>query len=162
MCWTWLAGNAGPKKSPKIRHLSTIAQLRRAISSQLRYVSTVGKNLLNINTSSTCAHNMVNFGPLRAENGLGVWGTPANLNGFRVLAALLHVTLVVGVRQTLRSWTEGAIYIRQGGHHVWHWPTFSFYFSIDSIRNKVISIITIIWGNEINKLQQIYPKITHT
>jgi len=27
--------------------------------------------------------------------GFGVWGTPANFNGFRVLAALLHGTLVV-------------------------------------------------------------------
>jgi len=28
---------------------------------------------------------MVNFGPLAAEIGLPVWGTAANLNGFRVL-----------------------------------------------------------------------------
>jgi len=58
------------------------------------------KNLLNSNTSSTCAHNMVNFGLLAAENCWRVWGTPANFNGFRVLAALLHGTLVVGVMQT--------------------------------------------------------------
>ena len=31
-----------------------------------------------------------------------VWGTPANVNRFRVFAALLHSTLVVGVSQTLR------------------------------------------------------------
>jgi len=31
-----------------------------------------------------------------------VWGTPANVKGFRVLAALLHGTVVVGVSQTLR------------------------------------------------------------
>ena len=43
---------------------------------------------------------MVNFGPLAAEIGPVVWGTPANFNGFRVLAALLHGTLVVGVSQT--------------------------------------------------------------
>jgi len=43
---------------------------------------------------------MVNFGPLVAEIGLPVWGTPANFNGFRVLAALLHSTLVVGISQT--------------------------------------------------------------
>ena len=36
---------------------------------------------------------MVNFGPLVAEIGLPVWGTP-----------------------------EGATYVRQGGHHVGHWP----------------------------------------
>jgi len=40
--------------------------------------------------SSTCPHNMVNFGPISAEIGLPVWGTPLNLNGFRVLAVLLH------------------------------------------------------------------------
>jgi len=33
---------------------------------------------------------MVNFGPLAAEIGWRVWGTPANFNGFRVLALLLH------------------------------------------------------------------------
>jgi len=45
---------------------------------------------------------MVNFAPLAAEIGLQVWGIPANFNGFRVLAALLHGTQVVSVSQTLR------------------------------------------------------------
>jgi len=44
------------------------------------------KNLLNSNTSSTCPHNMMNFGPLTAETDWQVWGTPANFNGVRVLA----------------------------------------------------------------------------
>jgi len=43
---------------------------------------------------------MVNFGPLAAEIGPVVWGTPANFNEFRVLAALLHGIVVVGVSQT--------------------------------------------------------------
>ena len=43
---------------------------------------------------------MVNFGPLAAEIDPVVWGTPANFNGFRVLAALLHCTPVLGVSQT--------------------------------------------------------------
>jgi len=63
---------------------------------------------------------MVNFGPLMAEIHLGVWGIPTNFNGFRVLAALLHGTLVLGVSQTLRHWTDGATCIWQGGHHVGH------------------------------------------
>ena len=67
---------------------------------------------------------MVNFGPVTAEIDWWVWGTAANFNGFCVLAALLHGTLVVGVSQTLWRWTEGATYIRQGGHHAGHWPTF--------------------------------------
>jgi len=33
---------------------------------------------------------MVIFNPLVAEIVLLVWGTPANFNGFLVLAALLH------------------------------------------------------------------------
>jgi len=40
---------------------------------------------------------MVNFGVLTAEIYWRVWGTPANFNVFRVLAALLHGTLVLGV-----------------------------------------------------------------
>jgi len=43
---------------------------------------------------------MVNFSPLAAEIVSLVWGTPGNSNGFHVLAALLHGTLVVGVNQT--------------------------------------------------------------
>jgi len=61
--------------------------------------------------SSTCPHNMVNFGRLTAEICWRVWGTPAR-----------H--LVVGISQTLRRWTEGATHVRQGDHHVGHWPTF--------------------------------------
>ena len=59
--------------------------------------------MLNTDTSSTCPDNMVNFGLLTAEIFWRVWGTPANFNGFHVLAALLHGTLVVGVSETLRS-----------------------------------------------------------
>jgi len=80
-CCTRLAANTGRKKSSKNRHLGTIAQLCRAISSQLRHISTVGKNLLSSNISSTCPHNVVNFGPLAAEIDPVVWGTPANFNG---------------------------------------------------------------------------------
>ena len=40
------------------------------------------KNLLSSNISSRCPHNMVNFCPIATEIGSGVWGTPANFNGF--------------------------------------------------------------------------------
>jgi len=62
--------------------------------------------------------------PPEAEIGPVVWGTPPNFNQFRILAALLHGILIVGVSQTLRCWTEGATYIQQGDHHSRHWPTF--------------------------------------
>ena len=54
--------------------------------------------MLNSVISSRYPRNMVNFGPLAAEIGPVVWGTPANFNWFRVLAALLHSTLVVDCR----------------------------------------------------------------
>jgi len=47
MCCTRLAENTGLKKSP-FWHM---AQFCRALSSQLRHVSTIGKNLLNSDTS---------------------------------------------------------------------------------------------------------------
>ena len=122
MCCSRLAENTGRQKSPSGHHRTTY----RAISSQLRHVSTIGKkNLLSsFNMPSRCPHNMMNFGPLAAEIVSLVWGTPGNFSGFRVLAALLHGTVVVGVSQTFRRWTEGATCIRQGGLHVRHWPTF--------------------------------------
>jgi len=129
MCCTRLAGNARPKKSPSGHHRTTLP----SISSQLWHMSTIGKNLLNSNISPTCPHNMVNFGPLAAEIRWRVWDTPTNFNGSRILAALLHGTLVVGVSQTLRRWTEGATYIRQGGHHVGHWPTFLVYYILCAV-----------------------------
>jgi len=69
---------------------------------------------------------MMNFVPLAAEIDQFVsLGHPSyNFNWFCILAALLHGTVVVGVSQTLRRWTEGATYIWQGGHHVGHQPTF--------------------------------------
>jgi len=121
--WNLARWNTGRKNSQKNPHMGTIAQLCWAISSQLRCVSTIGKKLLSSNISFTCLHDMV----LRPTSGWDrsvVWCTPPNFNGCHVLAALLRGILVVGVSQTLRLWTEGATYIRQGDHHVGHWPIF--------------------------------------
>jgi len=46
---------------------------------------------------------MVNFGPLAAESGWRVSGTAANINGFHVLASLLHRRRSTEVNQTLRD-----------------------------------------------------------
>jgi len=78
MCCMRLAGNTWREN----RHFATMAQLCRATSLELRHVSTIGKKLLNSNTSFACPDNMVNFGILTAEICWRVWGTPANLNGF--------------------------------------------------------------------------------
>ena len=61
------------------------------------------KSLLNGNISSICLHNILNFGQLMAEIWWQVWGTPAIVNGFRVLASLLHRRRSTDVNQTLHD-----------------------------------------------------------
>jgi len=89
-CCIRIAGNTGRKNSPKIRNLGTIAQFCRVVSSQIRHISTIGKNLLN---SSTLLHTSLQYGELWTTNGWDRFdhlGHPANFNWFLVLAALLH------------------------------------------------------------------------
>jgi len=99
MCCTRLTANTGRKKSLFWHHRATLSG---SIFAAEACIDNWKKNLLNADTSSTCPHNVVNFGLLTAEIRWRVWSTPANFNGFRVLAALLHGTVVVGVSQTLR------------------------------------------------------------
>jgi len=87
------------KKSPSAHHRTTLSGYIFATEAR---IDNRKKNLLSSNISSRCPHNIVNFGLLADEIGPVVWGTPGNFNGFRVLAALLHGSQVVGVSQTLR------------------------------------------------------------
>ena len=74
-------------KSPSGHHRTNLSGYTFATTAS---IDNRKKNLLSSNMSSTSPHNMVNFGAIAAEIGLPVWGIPPNLNGFRVLAALLH------------------------------------------------------------------------
>jgi len=121
-CCARLAENARPKKLAISCHHSTT--LLGYMFANKVHIDNRGKNLLSSNISSTCPHNLVNFGPLTAEIDWRVWGTPSYFNGYRILATLLPGTVLEGISQTLRQWTEGTTYIRQGDHHVGHWPTF--------------------------------------
>ena len=86
MCCTQLAGNVGPKKSPSGHHRTNL----------LGYVFTTKahidnrKKLVKQHYLPTFRGNMVNFGLLMAEIISLVLVTPANFNGFCILAALLH------------------------------------------------------------------------
>ena len=101
-CCTRLAEYTERKKIAKIPHLRTIAQTCRAISSQLRHILTIGK-IVKEQYLPACRHNMVNVGPLMSEIGSVVWGTPANFNGFRVLASLLQRRRSPVANQTLHD-----------------------------------------------------------
>ena len=67
------------------------------------YRQSENKYLLYSNMSSTCLHNMVNFGPLTAEICWQVWGTPANFNVFHVLPLLLQQRRSPEANQTLHD-----------------------------------------------------------
>jgi len=86
------------QKSPYGHHRTTLLDYIFATEARIDN----RKKWLSSNMSPRCVHNTVNIGPLAAEIGSGVWGTPTNFNGVRVLAALLHGTLLVGVSQSLR------------------------------------------------------------
>ena len=68
------------QKSPSRHHRTTLSGYIFAIKARIDN----RKNLLSINMSSTCTHNMVNLGPLTAEIGSTIWCIAANFNWFRV------------------------------------------------------------------------------
>jgi len=69
------------QKSPSGNHPTTLSGY---IFATKACIDNPKKNLLSSNISSTCPHNMVNFGPLAAEIFSLVWGTPANFNESRL------------------------------------------------------------------------------
>jgi len=72
-------------------------------------------------------HMSPQYGELRPTSGLDrltSLGYPCKFQLASRLGSITARHLVVGVSQTLRRWTEGTTYIRQGDHHVGHWPTF--------------------------------------
>jgi len=109
------------KNSPSGHHRTTLSGY---IFATVAHIDNQEKKLLNSNVPA-CPHNMANFSPLAAEIGWRVWSTPAHFNGFRVLAALLQGTLVVGISQTLWHWRVPSIFGRAaitlgiGPHSSW-------------------------------------------
>ena len=72
--------------------MRTVPQHCRTVSSKLRhYYIHNRKNFLNTNMSSTCLHNMMNFGPLTAAIGPVVWGTSA-VSKFQRVSHIAFVT----------------------------------------------------------------------
>jgi len=122
-CCMWVTDYTGRKKSPKICHLHTITHICQTIFTTKARIDNQKKKLVK----QQYLPQMSWYHELRPTSGwdrFGSLGTPANFNGLRVLAALLHGTVVVGVSQTLRRWIEGVAYIRQGGHYIRLWPAF--------------------------------------
>jgi len=95
-----LSGNAACKKSPSGHHRTTLSD---HIFPTKTHINNWKKKLFSSNISSTCPYNMVNFSLLVAQIISLVWGTPANFNGFRVLASLLQQGRSTEANQTLHN-----------------------------------------------------------
>jgi len=87
------------KKSPSGHHHTTLSGYIFAIKARIDN----WKNLLSSNINQLHMSPIIWWtsavGPLAAEIGPVICGTPANFNGFCVWVALLHGTLVVGISQ---------------------------------------------------------------
>ena len=108
------------KKSPSGHHRITSSGYIFATKAR---IDNRKKNLLSSNTSSTCPHNILNFGPITAEIGLPCLG---HLCKFQRVSRLGSVTAwhSSGCQPNFAALNKGPALIRQGGHHVGHWPTF--------------------------------------
>jgi len=101
-------------------------------------------------------HMSLQYGELRPTSGWDHFGSLGHPSYFQQLPRLGSVTarhVVVGVSQTLRRWTQGATYVRQGDHHVGHWPTFlvvSCFTNCDSWKMKHTSIQHIVMTFYVN------------
>jgi len=83
MCCTRLAGNTGRKNYAKNRHLRTIAQLCRAIYSQLRHVSTIGNKFVK---QQYFPHMSLQYGELRPTIGWDRFVSLGHPSKFQVFA----------------------------------------------------------------------------
>jgi len=100
MCCTQLAENTGRKKVTKNRHLGTIAQLCRAISLQLRHISTIGKNVLSSNMSSRMSPQYGELWPTSGSDRFVSLGHPTKFLLVSHLGSVTARHVVVGVSQT--------------------------------------------------------------
>jgi len=92
MCCMWLDENTGCKKSPKICHLHIIAHFCRAISSQLRHISTIGKKLVKQQYCIYLLHKSPQYGELRPTNGWDRFSSLGHPNKFQRVSRLAFVT----------------------------------------------------------------------
>ena len=110
------------QKLTKNRHLGTIPQLCRAISSQLRHISTIGKKLVK---QQYLLHMSLQYGELRRTSGWDRFvslGHPCKFQRVSHLGSVTAQHSSIGHQPNFR-WTESGTHVRQGGHDVGHWST---------------------------------------
>jgi len=124
MCCSRLAANTGRKKS---RQNSSPGHHRTTSSGYICATKAHIDNPKKLVKQQYVLYMSQQYGELRPTSGWDPFVSLRHPCKFQLVSHLGSVTalhLVVGVSQTLQRWTEGATYIRQGGHHVGHWLTF--------------------------------------
>ena len=94
MCGTRLAGNTGSKNDAKNHHLCTIAQICRAVSSQLRHVSTIRKKFVK---QKYVLHMSSQYGKLLPINGWDLLASLGHPSKFQPVSRLAFVAAVTSL-----------------------------------------------------------------
>ena len=126
------------KKSPSGHHPTTLAGYIFATKACMDNQKKLMKQQYLLHMSSQ-------YGELWPTSGwdrFGSLGHPSYFQRFPRLGSVTARHVVVGVSQTLRRWTESATYVRQGDHHVGHWPTFLVLTEL-FWNNRVVFLITV-------------------
>jgi len=127
------------QKSPSGHHCTTLSGYIFATKARIDNRKKLAKHQYVL-------HMSPQYGELRHTSGwhrLTSLGYPCKYQLVLRLGSVTARHLVVGVSQTLRRWSEGATYIRQGDYHVGHWPTFLVHVEVWNINNyaKLLGII---------------------
>jgi len=150
MCSTRLAENTGPKNDATNRHLGTIPQLCRAVSSQLRYVYRQSEKLIK---RQYVLHTSQQYGELQPTNGWDLFGSLEHPSKFQRISRLAFVTAATSLtggqpnfaRCLAVSWA-GTLYI----HFRVLLPPDKFYpvqNSLDVLRSPIFIIVVARWCN---------------
>jgi len=117
-----LAKNTGRKNDAKNRHLDTIAQTCRAMSSQVRHISTIEKKLVK---RQYLLHMSSQYGQLRPTSGWDRFVGLRHPSKFQRLSLLGSVILSSSGRQpNFAALNRGRHLYSAGRPSRWHWPTY--------------------------------------
>ena len=144
MCCTRLAGNSGRKNDAKNRHQRTIAQLCRAMSSQLSHVSTIGKKLVK---QQYLPHMSLQYGELRPTSSWDRFislGHPSKLQPVSCLVSVTAQHPTRGVSQTVALNREHYLYLA-GRPSRWALAHTSSFLFVYSILNKCTCCLRQCW-----------------
>jgi len=115
MCCTQLIENTGRKKNCQKYVICTPSHnfVRLYLCNEGMYRQSEKKLV----KQQYLLHMSSQYGPLAAEIGCWVWGTPANFSGFRILALLLHRHRSPEVNQSLHSvWPCSRLFVLYCGN----------------------------------------------